>query len=571
MVSAVGGFAFVAKPPAAFSFRAEREAASGHFMRGTDVIPAPLPSSIRKRDGRVVPFEPEKLSRSLFAATEVMGAPDAFLARELTESIVHFLHLESGGDPVTSDHVVELAIKVLRELGQPALAKVYAEGIRTDCPPEREPQPRKSTELADSPNRDWLEPESDPLAILQKAARGELTEYSLGRVYPGDLVSAHREGLLQLLDLDIPQEMAGMVLPSHQPPPLDAWQLLQTLSQVRRMAGSFVALDGPEYAIVSREGIPEELAGQFHEILDRSLEISRLHGILNLNIAEPPAWASPLNMGPLFQEFQKEIESERLDRISLFLLRRARQQTVYWHLSESDFRDQALPRLREIITRSVARDGVEFVFDRPKQPTVLGPGIDRRLQAALGTVGIDLPRFVEHLGGGPLDPALYLKKLASLARFAKSAGHARQDYLRKKGRPSLHEGFLLERAVLIVLPMGTMQAARKVLLGESNLDAIADLACQSLQAIRTALETDRPRTMATRIDSPLEHPAVQSAIDDPDILPRQQLRYDSTLLAAAGGGCSTVRLNKTQPESAGDLTDLLRAAWRSDVPRLRFC
>ena len=55
------------------------------------------PTWIAKRDGRLVPFEADKISRALFAATESLGRPDAFLARELTDGIVHFLAAESDG------------------------------------------------------------------------------------------------------------------------------------------------------------------------------------------------------------------------------------------------------------------------------------------------------------------------------------------------------------------------------------------------------------------------------------------------------------------------------------------
>ena len=47
--------------------------------------PAP-PAWVYKRDGRLVPFEPDKISRALFATSESLGRPDAFLARELAEN-----------------------------------------------------------------------------------------------------------------------------------------------------------------------------------------------------------------------------------------------------------------------------------------------------------------------------------------------------------------------------------------------------------------------------------------------------------------------------------------------------
>src|SRR5689334_6893843 len=42
----------------------------------------PLPPTwVSKRDGRLEPFEADKISRALFAAGERLGMPDAFLAR----------------------------------------------------------------------------------------------------------------------------------------------------------------------------------------------------------------------------------------------------------------------------------------------------------------------------------------------------------------------------------------------------------------------------------------------------------------------------------------------------------
>jgi len=530
---------------------------------------SPLPDTIRKRDGRVVPFEPDKLSRSLFAATEALGAPDPFLARELTDSVVHFLSGELAGahEPPSSRQLAELTVKVVRELGYPALAKIYADSVQRQQQTAKVPIPIEWL--------DWREWEqipltSDPLTVLSEAGKAVLSGISLSQVYPRDLILAHREGLLQLLDLDIPQEMVGMVLSPNQPPALDGWGLVHDLVRARGLAGSFVAFDGPEHAIAVQEGIPEEMALRFLEILDRSLWLSHLYGILNLNSAEAPSWAAPLTLGPLFEEFQKEMEGERLDRIARYLLRHARKQSIYWHLSEADFSVQNAARLAEIIGRALARDHVEFVFDRPGKPVALGPGIDRDRTAALGMVGVNLPRFVDQLGGGPLDSRIYLKKLASLARFAKSAGHARQDYLRKTGRPQLREGFLLERAILIVHPAGAVEAARKVL-GTADLSAIGELARQSLETIRLTLETDQPRTMATRLDSPPAPSENRSEGEvESSLLPRQQLKLGAALCSAAGGGCLTIFLKGSDSADVNQLADLLHSCWRGDVMRLRF-
>ena len=100
-----------------------------------------LPNSIRKRDGQVVPFEPERLSRSLFAATEALGAPDAFLARELADGVIHFLAGELHDEPPTSTQLAELVVKVVRELGHPARPRPMTNAGEFSQEPRHERQP----------------------------------------------------------------------------------------------------------------------------------------------------------------------------------------------------------------------------------------------------------------------------------------------------------------------------------------------------------------------------------------------------------------------------------------------
>src|SRR5438270_4244131 len=93
----------------------------------TDPVP---PTWVSKRDGRLVPFEADKISRALFAAAEGLGRPDAFLARELADGVVHFLAAESEGKAPTTEEIEEVVVKVVRELGHPALAEAFADFAR---------------------------------------------------------------------------------------------------------------------------------------------------------------------------------------------------------------------------------------------------------------------------------------------------------------------------------------------------------------------------------------------------------------------------------------------------------
>ncbi|MGH9811468.1 MAG: ATP cone domain-containing protein, partial [Terriglobia bacterium] len=92
------------------------------------------PAWVRKRDGSRVPFEADKISQALFAASETLGRPDAFLARELTDGVLHFLAVEKEDDTLTTAQIVEIVGKTVRELGQPALAEAFAADPRAAQP-----------------------------------------------------------------------------------------------------------------------------------------------------------------------------------------------------------------------------------------------------------------------------------------------------------------------------------------------------------------------------------------------------------------------------------------------------
>ena len=72
-------------------------------------------------------FEASKIQRrAVFAAaTEQVGRPDAFLAGELTEGILHFLGQDLAGSIPTTAQLRELIEKVIRELGHPELAHSF--------------------------------------------------------------------------------------------------------------------------------------------------------------------------------------------------------------------------------------------------------------------------------------------------------------------------------------------------------------------------------------------------------------------------------------------------------------
>lgn len=483
--------------------------------------PGDLPDRVRRPDGRVEAFEPERITRGLFAAAERVGAADPFLSRELTEGVLHFLAGETEGPETTPEQIAEVVGKVVRELGQPAIARAYEE--RFAAPPaQATPAP-----AAPAPAPTWLTPASPARDVLHAAAADRLTEFSLTRVYPRDLASAHREGLIRLTDLGTPLELAGLVVsPSV------------LMHEARNLAGEFLAFDGPEFELATRSGDPEGLAAEYVSELQRDAQATGLTVILNVNVSDPPRLAQ--GAGPLFGPTAPPTDRRR--RIADELARLAADRVhVYWHVSDAD----RLPPPGR---------AVEYVFDRPRGPVVLGPGLDRSTPAVLTQVGVNLGRLLDQLGGPPVEADVFLKKVGSLTRFAKTAGHVRQDFLRKHARPGVREAFVLDRARLVLVPVGLGAVA-----GASDRPPV-DFARDILRAMRTAAEADRPRVLPVRVDSPLGD---WGGVDLPGPTPRQHLRTAAALHAVTGAGRAVLT-----PPSDFEVAEGIRAAAESTVHRL---
>jgi hypothetical protein len=475
-----------------------------------------LPDAVRGPNGRSEPFEPERITRRLFTVTERVGHPDAFLARELTDGVLHFLTTDAVGANPTPSQIAEVVVKVVRELGQPALASAYEESVGLP-----------------------------PGGFLPEEERPDSPK-GLAQVFPRDLMSAHEEGLIRLTGLECPRELAG--ISTHLPP----GGIRSAVLRAREIAGEYLAIDGPEFDLAAMPGDPIPLADTFLLEARSAAAAANLTLILNLNISSPPARLSE-GSGPLFQP-GSATRSDRRRQIARALGERAHDTpfAVWWHVPAED-------SPHDMPSESLIRESTEFVFDRGRMPIQLGPGIDRQTPATLIEVGVNLARLVELTGRAPVDRDVFLRRVGSLARFAKTAGHVKHDYLHRLGAPAVREAFLLDRARLVLVPIGLADAAR------AADGPPADFARDILRTLRTAAEGDRPRVMPVRIDSPLGDDE-WGAVADPDFSVRQQVRRASQLHAVTGAG----RVDLVVPGTNGDRVEALRLAAESSVVRLRF-
>lgn len=81
--------------------------------------------SVRKRDGRIVPFDKTKITDAIFKAAEAIGGSDRKLADELADTVVRFLEREHAAQIPGIEDIQDMVEKVLIETGHARTAKAY--------------------------------------------------------------------------------------------------------------------------------------------------------------------------------------------------------------------------------------------------------------------------------------------------------------------------------------------------------------------------------------------------------------------------------------------------------------
>jgi hypothetical protein len=544
---------------------------------------SPLPAWVHKRDGRLVPFEADRICQSLFGATETLGRPDAFLARELTDSVLHFLRVETaGGITLATSQIAEITAKVVRELGHPALARAFAESGNLKAE-RRQLQAPAQVQVSFART-------DPPRAVVARC----LQQYSLEAVFSRDLASAQQAGLLTLACLDTPLAMAAYVV---RPPGLEGGpELIEVLEEARELAGGYVVVDSPEHILCDRGG--EADPAGFAQRLRHGLRLTDLKAVVHLHCSVPPVWAEAGADAPLFASRrplpnpgQLEATAEALLRAFLGTADGAGRVRVEWHMNGRDFGPTGIsadmPVLRRCVKEFISHPELGFRFDRPRQSLALGPGLDRCHPAVLLAVGLHLPRLAEIMGPART-PDVFLRKLSSLARLALSAAAQKRAFLRrhcaqeKGSAAAIGRGFLLDRARLVVVPMG-LEAAVQKLTGHNPAEdpASLEVARQAIQHLRSVLEKEGE---AAGLDVCLDGPddilgeweemgldggneyaickEMEMSAFEWCATARRHLRAAGVLHQQAGGGTVVLALPPEAAARVDALADLLQYSWQ---------
>ena len=82
-------------------------------------------TKIRKRDGREVPFNIEKIANAIFKAAGAAGGDDYDTALSLAEKVVQYIELVMDRKVPTVEEIQDAVEKVLIENGHARTAKKY--------------------------------------------------------------------------------------------------------------------------------------------------------------------------------------------------------------------------------------------------------------------------------------------------------------------------------------------------------------------------------------------------------------------------------------------------------------
>ena len=166
-------------------------------------------SKIRKRDGRIVDFDEEKITKAIWAASQAVGGRDRKLAERLSTRVVALLEEKFPSEIPGVEDVQDVVEKALIEEGHARTAKAYIlyrkqhESLRKIQTTFLEVEKIVSDYLSQI---DWRVRENSNIGysmsgLMLHVAGSVITDYSLDRIYPMEIADAHRNGDIHLHDL----------------------------------------------------------------------------------------------------------------------------------------------------------------------------------------------------------------------------------------------------------------------------------------------------------------------------------------------------------------------------------
>jgi ribonucleoside-triphosphate reductase len=166
---------------------------------------------VRKRDGRLEPFDQNRITEAVWKAAKAVGGRDRRHAQEISDKVVQLLLKRFGEDGVpTVEEVQDVVEKVLIENGHARTAKAYILYRRQHQELREVAQLLGQVELVESyiDMEDWRVKENANMTYSLQGLNNYLAgtvvaNYWLNKLYPPEVAEAHRNGDIHVHNLSM--------------------------------------------------------------------------------------------------------------------------------------------------------------------------------------------------------------------------------------------------------------------------------------------------------------------------------------------------------------------------------
>ncbi|MCS7115152.1 MAG: ribonucleoside triphosphate reductase [Nitrososphaerota archaeon] len=166
---------------------------------------------VRKRDGRLEPFDQERITNAIWKAAKAVGGKDRELAKRLSDQVVAELKKRFGEDGVpTVEEIQDVVEKILIENGHARTAKAYILYRKQHQDIRELAALLSQADLVDQylEMEDWRVKENSNMSYSLQGLNNYLSstviaKYWIGRIYPPNIAEAHFSGDMHIHDLGV--------------------------------------------------------------------------------------------------------------------------------------------------------------------------------------------------------------------------------------------------------------------------------------------------------------------------------------------------------------------------------
>ncbi|MEM2465931.1 MAG: ribonucleoside triphosphate reductase [Candidatus Bathyarchaeia archaeon] len=166
---------------------------------------------VRKRDGRLEPFDQERITNAIWKAAKAVGGKDRELAKRLSDQVVAELKRRFGEDGVpTVEEIQDVVEKILIENGHARTAKAYILYRKQHQDIRELAGLLSQADLVDQylDMEDWRVKENSNMSYSLQGLNNYLSstviaKYWITRIYPPNVADAHFSGDFHIHDLGV--------------------------------------------------------------------------------------------------------------------------------------------------------------------------------------------------------------------------------------------------------------------------------------------------------------------------------------------------------------------------------